>query len=58
MRRIVTAATLIMVASACSVIQSEGAAPQVQGRPSDTERNANPIEELVMALGLQIFLLR
>ena len=58
MRRIVAAATLIMMVSACSLFSSEGA-PQVQGQP-DGDSNANPpnsnsIEQLAVALGLQGF---
>jgi len=58
MRRIVAAATLMMMVSACSLFTSDGA-PQVQGQPDGDSNvnpaNANPIEQLAVVLGLQGF---
>lgn len=54
MRRIMAAATVMMVVSACSLFQGEGA-HEVRGRASDGDRSANPVEELAVVLGLQGF---
>ena len=54
MRRIVAAATLMTVVSACSLFQSQGAA-QAQGRFVTDSGGPNPVEELGDALGLRGF---
>ncbi|HKY46666.1 MAG TPA: beta-propeller domain-containing protein, partial [Acidimicrobiia bacterium] len=52
MRRLVAAATLMTMVSACSLLSSNEA-PQVQGGPDVA--NVNPVEKVAVALGLQGF---
>ena len=58
MRRIVAAATLMMMVSACSLFTSDGA-PQMQGQPDGDSNvnppNSDPIGQLAVVLGLQGF---
>jgi uncharacterized secreted protein with C-terminal beta-propeller domain len=53
MRRIVAAATLMMLVSACSLLQGKASAED-PGRANNGEGN-NPVQELAVVLGLQGF---
>ena len=53
MRRIVAAATLMTLVSACSLFQTTS--PQIRGQAPEAGQRTNPVEEVAAALGLRGF---